>query len=155
MAYVTTLQSVELGVLGPVQVGQNGAPVIIPGTKPRAILPMLGLHSRSVVSADALVKLLRGAEPARTAAKTTQTHISRPEQVFELRLETADEGSQTPMVRRGLPAVVTGPGPIVGRGRELERLLSACQTALAGGAAGGPQTWMRHATQRPGEWHDS
>ena len=81
MAYVTTLQSVELGVLGPLQVGQNGAPVMIPGTKPRAI------------------------------------HISRPEQVLELRLETADEGSQTPMVRRGLPAVVTGPGPIVGRGR--------------------------------------
>jgi DNA-binding SARP family transcriptional activator len=54
MADVTTLPSVELGVLGPLQVRQYGAPVMIPGAKPRAILTMLGLHGGSVVSADTL-----------------------------------------------------------------------------------------------------
>ncbi|WP_419866299.1 BTAD domain-containing putative transcriptional regulator [Mycobacterium scrofulaceum] len=66
----------ELGVLGPLQVRQGGAPVIIPGAKPRAILSMLGLHGGSVVAADTLVELLWGEDPPRTAAKALQTHIS-------------------------------------------------------------------------------
>nr|WP_268778108.1 BTAD domain-containing putative transcriptional regulator [Mycolicibacterium malmesburyense] len=66
----------ELGVLGPLQVRQYGLPVAIPGAKPRAILTMLGLHGGSVVSADALVALLWGDDPPRTATKALQTHIS-------------------------------------------------------------------------------
>jgi DNA-binding SARP family transcriptional activator len=73
---VTTLQQVELGVLGPLQVRQYGLPVAIPGAKPRAILTMLGLHGGSVVSADTLLELLWGDDPPRTAAKALQTHIS-------------------------------------------------------------------------------
>src|SRR6201995_3860312 len=76
MGHVSTLSSVELGVLGPLQVRQDGAPVTIPGAKPRAVLTMLGLHDGSVVSADALVELLWGEDPPRTAAKALQTHIS-------------------------------------------------------------------------------
>src|SRR6202011_6232845 len=49
---------------------------MIPGAKPRAILTMLGLHGGSVVSADALVALLWGDDPPRTAGKALQTHIS-------------------------------------------------------------------------------
>lgn len=66
----------ELGVLGPLQVRQNGTPVAVPGAKPRAVLTMLGLHDGSVVSADMLVELLWGEDPPRTAAKALQTHIS-------------------------------------------------------------------------------
>ena len=73
---MTTLHNVELGVLGPPRVRQDGAPVTIPGAKPRAILTMLGLHSGSVVSAETLVELLWGEDPPRTAAKALQTHIS-------------------------------------------------------------------------------
>src|SRR6201998_2250854 len=76
IANVTTLQHVELGVLGPLQVRQHGAPVTIPGAKPRAILTMLGLHGGSVVSAETLVELLWGEDPPRTAAKALPTHIS-------------------------------------------------------------------------------
>jgi len=73
---VSTLPTVELGVLGPLQVRLDGAPVAIPGAKPRAVLTMLGLHSGSVVSADTLVELLWGDDPPRTASKALQTHIS-------------------------------------------------------------------------------
>lgn len=73
---MSTLSSVELGVLGPLQVRQGGASVVIPGAKPRAILTMLGLHGGSVVPADTLVELLWGQDPPRTAAKALQTHIS-------------------------------------------------------------------------------
>src|SRR3954454_8243701 len=76
MGDVTPLQTVELGVLGPLQVRQYGLPVSIPGAKPRAILTMLWLHAGAVVSADALVELLWGDDPPRTAAKALQTHIS-------------------------------------------------------------------------------
>src|ERR1700751_2961015 len=73
---MTTLQAVELGVLGPLQVRQDGAPVAVAGPNPRAVLTMLGLHGGSVVSADTLVKLLWAEAPPRTAAKALQTHIS-------------------------------------------------------------------------------
>jgi DNA-binding SARP family transcriptional activator len=73
---VTTLQQVELGVLGPLQVRQYGLPVAIPGAKPRAILIMLGLNHGSVVAADTLVELLWGDDPPRTAIKALQTHVS-------------------------------------------------------------------------------
>src|SRR6201999_4478169 len=73
---MSTLQAVELGVLGPLQVRRDGAPVMIPGAKPRAILTMLGLHGGSVVSADTLLELLWGDDPPRTAGKALQTHIS-------------------------------------------------------------------------------
>lgn len=76
MGDVSNLPSVELGVLGPLQVRQGGAPVTIPGAKPRAILAMLGLHGGSVVPAGTLVELLWGEDPPRTAAKALQTHIS-------------------------------------------------------------------------------
>jgi len=62
--------------LGPLQVRLDGAPVTIPGAKPRAILTLLGLHCGSVVSADTLVELLWGDDPPRTAGKALQTHIS-------------------------------------------------------------------------------
>ena len=73
---MTTLQAVELGVLGPLQVRQDGAPVAIPGAKPRAVLTMLGLHHGSIVSADTLAELLWAEDPPRTAGKALQTHIS-------------------------------------------------------------------------------
>jgi DNA-binding SARP family transcriptional activator len=73
---VSTLPTVELGVLGPLQVWRDGTPVTIPGAKPRFILTMLGLHFGSVVSAATLVELLWGDDPPRTADKALQTHIS-------------------------------------------------------------------------------
>ena len=86
-------------------------------------------------------------------------NLARPEHVFELRLETASDVPQTqagdePLERPGLPAVLTGPGPFVGRGRELEGLVSGWQTALAGGThavliAGEPGVGK---TRLAGEW---
>ncbi|MDT5110357.1 MAG: hypothetical protein QOE20_2247, partial [Mycobacterium sp.] len=92
-------------------------------------------------------------------------NLPRPEHVFELRLETSDEpraaAIDVPMERPALPAVLAGPGPFVGRGPELERLLSTWQTALDGGAhavliAGEPGVgktrlageWSRHAYEQ-------
>ena len=86
-------------------------------------------------------------------------NLARPEHVFELRLETADDRDEpaptdAPLKRPALPAVLIGPGPFVGRRPELERLFSAWQTALAGGTnavliAGEPGVGK---TRLAGEW---
>jgi class 3 adenylate cyclase len=85
-------------------------------------------------------------------------NLARPEHVFELRLDTADDSraptTDAPMERPGLPAVLIGPGPFVGRARELDRLRSAWQTALAAGTgavliAGEPGVGK---TRLAGEW---
>lgn len=60
----------------PLQVRQDGVPVMIPGAEPRAILTVLGLQGGSVVSADVLTELPWGDASPRTAAKALQTHIS-------------------------------------------------------------------------------
>src|SRR6185312_738358 len=88
-------------------------------------------------------------------------NLARPEHVFELRLDTAqdspseDESDAPPPIERpSLPSVLVGPGPFVGRGLELERLVSAWQSALAGGVgavliAGEPGVGK---TRLAGEW---
>ncbi len=86
-------------------------------------------------------------------------NLARPEHVFELRLETSDDRpadvtTDEPLERPELPAVLTGPGPFVGRGTELAGLLSAWQTTLAGGTsavliAGEPGVGK---TRLAGEW---
>src|ERR1700751_1842452 len=86
-------------------------------------------------------------------------NLARPEHVFELRLETADEHPQQaspdePIERPSLPPVLAGPGPFVGRGLELGQLFSAWQTTLTGGTnavliAGEPGVGK---TRLAGEW---
>ena len=73
---MSTLYSVELGVLGPLHVRRFGLPVAIPGAKPRSILTFLGLNGGAIVPGETLVELLWGTDPPRTAAKALQTHIS-------------------------------------------------------------------------------
>nr|WP_235674798.1 BTAD domain-containing putative transcriptional regulator [Mycolicibacterium pulveris] len=84
-------------------------------------------------------------------------NLARPEHVFELRLQ-ADESpsvtSEEPFERPALPAVLAGPGPFVGRGHELGRLLSSWQVTLAAGTravliAGEPGVGK---TRLAGEW---
>ncbi|MEB3032874.1 BTAD domain-containing putative transcriptional regulator [[Mycobacterium] nativiensis] len=84
-------------------------------------------------------------------------NLPRPEHVFELRLEAAtrpEETSDAPLQRPALPAILTGPGPFVGRSRELGRLAAAWQTTLTDGIhavliAGEPGIGK---TRLAGEW---
>jgi hypothetical protein len=54
MADVSTLPSVELGVLGPLHVRQDGAPVTIPGAKPSSLSRSNCQQSRETLQAVAL-----------------------------------------------------------------------------------------------------
>ncbi|WP_308208590.1 BTAD domain-containing putative transcriptional regulator [Mycolicibacterium fortuitum] len=84
-------------------------------------------------------------------------NLARPEHIFELRLQTDENLSPTadsPIERPGVPAVLTGSGPFVGRGRELAELLAAWQSTLTDGTravliAGEPGVGK---TRLAGEW---
>jgi len=69
-------RSVTVHVLGPLEVRDDDQLVRVEGTKPRAVLCLLGLHAGRVVPGETLVDVLWGDDPPRTAHKALQTHVS-------------------------------------------------------------------------------
>src|SRR4029079_11172936 len=120
----------------------SGGQILCSGATAELVIDSL---SDEVVLADLGVRQLR--------------NLARPEHVFELRMQTDDDEpsppeSYTPIERPDLPAVLTGHGPFVGRGQELQRLSSTWQSARLGGMravliAGEPGVGK---TRLAGEW---
>lgn len=69
--------SLDVRVLGPLEVQADGRPMSIAGAKPRAILTLLGLYGGRTVTAELIGDLLWGDDPPRTYAQALQTHISK------------------------------------------------------------------------------
>lgn len=120
----------------------SGGQILCSGATAELVIDSL---SDDVVLADLGVRQLR--------------NLPRPEHVFELRLQTADDEptapeDQAPIERPDLSAVLTGRGPFVGRGQELQSLSATWQTVLTGGMramliAGEPGVGK---TRLAGEW---
>lgn len=69
--------TVDVRVLGPLEVRRSGELIMIVGAKPRAILTILGLSPRQVVPASVLQDIIWGSDRApRTAQKALLTHIA-------------------------------------------------------------------------------
>ena len=81
------------GLLGPLSVTLQGAPVKLGGPKERLVLATLLLSSGRVVSSDRLIQVLWGDDPPNRASGTLQVHVSN------LRRRLAG----------GLPTVITQP----------------------------------------------
>ena len=67
----------EHRILGSLEVVHGGRQLPLGGTKQRAVLAILLLHRREVVSVDRLVDELWGETPPDTATKTVQVYVSR------------------------------------------------------------------------------
>jgi DNA-binding SARP family transcriptional activator len=67
---------VEFRILGPLEVVDAGVALPLGGPKHRALLALLLLHPREVVSSDQIVEALWGEDPPRTAAGSIQNSIS-------------------------------------------------------------------------------
>ena len=67
---------IEFRILGPLEVVENGRPVIVGAPKVRALLAVLLLHRGEVVSIDRLIDALWGERAPATAAKTVQVYVS-------------------------------------------------------------------------------
>src|SRR4029078_13501769 len=70
-------RTMEIRVLGPLEVSIHDQPVALGGTKQRAILAMLGLEAHPAVAADRLIEGLWGEHAPASAAKMVQTYVWR------------------------------------------------------------------------------
>ena len=67
----------QIRVLGPVQVVDDGTVLALGGAKQRAVLAMLALRANHVVSTDALIDGLWGAAAPDSAVNALQGYVSR------------------------------------------------------------------------------
>src|SRR3954471_24005167 len=126
----------EFGILGPLEVRQDGRPVAVGGPKPRAVLAVLLLHANEPVNADRLAVALWGDEAPAKATRAAQVHVSR------LRRALGDDRER----------VVSGPGGYrlrvepgeLDRDR-FNRLLEQGRRALAAGRAEEAAALLREA----------
>jgi predicted ATPase/DNA-binding SARP family transcriptional activator len=70
-------ERLEYHILGPLEVLRGGVPVALGPRKQRALLALLVLEAKRLVSADRLVEELWAGEPPPGAAKTLRSYISR------------------------------------------------------------------------------
>ena len=66
----------EIRILGPMEVWDNGEPLQLGGTKQRAVLAMLALNVNHVVSYDHLVDGLWGSQASERASNAVQVYVS-------------------------------------------------------------------------------
>src|SRR3954451_9476571 len=67
----------NFGILGPLEIRQDGNPLACRGTKQRLLLATLRLQPNEVVSSDRLIEALWGDRPPPTAQKALQVHVSQ------------------------------------------------------------------------------
>jgi ABC-type transport system substrate-binding protein/DNA-binding SARP family transcriptional activator len=67
----------HFGILGPLEVRHEGAPVRVGGPRQRALLSLLLCNANRVVSRDRLVDDLLGDQPANSAERLLRVHVSR------------------------------------------------------------------------------
>src|SRR5229473_2572717 len=72
----------EFGILGPLEVRNEGGLVSLRGARQRALLTILVLHANEVVAAARLIDLLWGDRPPMSATKALQVHISQLRQLL-------------------------------------------------------------------------
>src|SRR5919197_5998909 len=83
----------EFGLLGPLLVRRDGAPLPLGGPKLRTLLAILTLEANKVVSADHLVDSLWGENPPETARNTLQVYVSQLRKLLDPgSLETVPPG---------------------------------------------------------------
>jgi len=67
----------EFGILGPLEVRQDGRERLIAGAKQRALLAVLLLSANQVVSSDRLVEELWGSEPPESGHAALRVRVSQ------------------------------------------------------------------------------
>ncbi len=72
----------EFGILGPLELEDDGRSVALPAAKHRALLAILLLHANELVSSDRLIEELWAGQPPPSARKTLQTYVSKLRQVL-------------------------------------------------------------------------
>ncbi|KRD45369.1 hypothetical protein ASE38_15545 [Cellulomonas sp. Root930] len=82
----------EVGVLGPLELREDGRTVAVLGAQQRALLAVLVARRGRVVPAEVLIEALWGEDPPRTATHTLHTHASRLRRTQGIPLRAVDGG---------------------------------------------------------------
>ena len=124
---------VELRLLGPIEVGRDGAPSALGGQKPRALLAVLALEPGRVVSVDRLVEALWPGEPPETAAHAVQVYVSQLRKALG------------PVIATRAPGYVLELDPEHVDVHLFSRLAQEGRAALEGGEAAAAEVALREA----------
>ncbi|QKW10541.1 AfsR/SARP family transcriptional regulator [Streptomyces sp. NA04227] len=123
----------DIEVLGPLSVRENGVSVVPTAPKPRQVLALLALSADQVVPVAALVEELWEAKPPRSARTTLQTYVMHLRELIALALARGeDQRCTTP---KDVLATVPGGYRLQTRGgtvdfREFERRAGAGYRAM-------------------------
>jgi DNA-binding SARP family transcriptional activator len=87
----------QFGILGPLEVLDDGREVALTGDKQRALLALLVVHANRTLSSEWLIGELWGEHQPAAAAKSLQMHISRLRKALG---QAANGGNNPPLVTR-------------------------------------------------------
>ncbi|MGW7411689.1 AfsR/SARP family transcriptional regulator [Streptomyces sp. NPDC054863] len=127
----------DIEVLGPLAVRENGISVTPTAPKPRQVLALLALHADEVVPVAALVEELWGDRAPRSARTTLQTYVLQLRELISVAL-THDPQGAVPRIAKDV--LMTAPGGYVlhtsggaSDVREFERLAGTGYRAMDAG----------------------
>jgi DNA-binding SARP family transcriptional activator/basic membrane lipoprotein Med (substrate-binding protein (PBP1-ABC) superfamily) len=86
-------------ILGPFEVREEGRPVVLGGSRQRALLALLLLHRNEVVTSERIVDGLWGEQPPKTAAQAVRVYVSQLRKALEP--ERADGAEPEVLATRG------------------------------------------------------
>jgi DNA-binding SARP family transcriptional activator len=124
----------EFGILGPLEVWDEGAAVSLAGRKPRALLAVLLLHANEVVPADRLIDELWGEDSPEHAADALRVNVSRLRKAIPQEVLTTKS-----------PGYVVSVDPEALDLHRFERLVDEGRSLLARGLAADASQRLREA----------
>src|SRR3954469_15141384 len=110
-------------VLGPLEAGEDGQPVVLGGGRQRALLALLLVHAGEVVSRDRLIDELWDGDPPASASQSLDVYVSR------LRRALRAAGATNGVLTTRAPGYVLHAADT--DAREFERLAADGRAALA------------------------
>ncbi|MFD4600262.1 BTAD domain-containing putative transcriptional regulator [Streptomyces sp. NPDC058464] len=127
----------DIGILGALDVRENGVPIIPTAPKPRQVLAVLALHADRAVTVGTLTEELWGRQPPRSARPTLQTYIMHLRDLIASALAETGDGAGARTAKQVLRTVPGGYLLDSGEGasdvREFERIAgSGYRTREAG-----------------------
>ena len=125
---VAACLTVELRILGTLEVVDGGRSAGFARRKPRALLAALVINANQVVSADRLIDALWGECPPSSAPNTLQGYVSQVRQAFA---SLGSHRDDAPLIRTQAPGYVLVVDPEHIDARRFERLAAEARQAMA------------------------
>jgi DNA-binding SARP family transcriptional activator len=145
---------VDIGVLGALDVRENGVSIAPTAPKPRQVLALLALRADHAVPVAALIEELWASTPPRSARTTLQTYVLQLRELISAALrKPAADGRGEPDGRCAKDVLVTLPGGyLLNSGgssdiREFERLSGLGYRAMDAGDFAGAARTLRQALE--------